>query len=327
MRQKSCRRALLAFAFAVVVAVLPARNAEGQAWLAPKGEASFSVGYGNTFMKYHYFGSNEIDDGHMRSQTVGFVLDYAVSDRVTFSLGIPYVFGRYMGNDPHIALDGTTIDDGKYHGTFTDLQPIVRWRATTGSLVFTPYAGALIPTHDYRFFAHTAPGRDLHEYTVGFFLARRLDPVLDDAYVQVRYGYVFVEKVLNIPHNRSTADLTLGYFATSSLGARLLLSYLYTHGGITIPQGVICDPVLQCGPTDPSPTWQHHDQIPHDVSLIGGAGLSYSLTGSLDLTATYFANLYGENGHKINTGLSFGVTWNFSPVQVYRQLVGKPASQ
>jgi opacity protein-like surface antigen len=300
-----------------------AGSALGQAWLAPKGEASLSVGYGDTFMKYHYFGSNTFDDGHMRSQTVGFGLDYAVSDRVTVSLGIPYVAGKYMGMDPHIALDGTTIDDGRYHGTFTDLQPVVRWRATNGALVLTPYVGALIPTHDYRFFAHTAPGRDLHEYAVGFFLARRLDPVLDDGYVQFRYGYVFVEKVLDIPHDKSTADLTLGYFVTPALGARLLLTYLYTHGGITIPDGVVCDPVLLCGPTDPSPTWQHHDQISHDVALNGGVGLSYSLTGSVDLTATYFASLYGENGHKINNGLSFGVTWSFSPVQLYRRLLAK----
>ena len=313
----------------VFVAALAGLTGSGlaQAWLAPKGEASLSVGYGDTFMKYHYFGSNTFDDGHMRSQTVGLGLDYAVSDRVTFSLAVPYVSGKYMGNDPHIALDGTTIDDGRYHGTFTDLQPVVRWRATNGALVLTPYVGALIPTHDYRFFAHTAPGRDLHEYAVGFFLARRLDPVLDDAYVQLRYGYVFVEKVLGISHDKSTADLTFGYFVTPALGARLLLSYLYTHGGITIPDQVVCDPVLQCGPNDPSPTWQHHDQISHDVALNGGVGLSYSLTGSIDLTGTYFASLYGMNGHKINNGLSFGVSWSFSPVQLYRRLVARTASR
>jgi hypothetical protein len=308
---------------AVAASALLTTRSEGQAWLAPKGEASFSVGYGDIFMKYHYFGSDTFDDGHMRSQTVGFALDYALSDRVSFSIGIPYVSGKYMGTDPHIALDGTTIDDGRYHGTFTDLQPVLRWRATNGALVVTPYLGALVPTHDYRFFAHTAPGRDLHEYTVGFFVARRLDPVLENAYVQFRYGYVFVEKVLDIPHDKSTADLTLGYFVTPSLGARLLLTYLYTHGGITIPEGVICDPVLQCGPTDPSPTWQHHDQITHDVAFNGGVGLSYSLTGSIDVSATYFASLYGMNGHKINNGLSFGVTWSFSPVQVYRRLFAK----
>src|SRR5207247_2093267 len=133
-----------------------AANAWAQAWLAPKGEASFSVGYGNIFMKYHYFPIDTFDDGHMRSQTVGLNLDYALSDRVSIGIGIPYVAGKYMGTDPHIALDGTTIDDGQYHGTFTDLQPVLRWRATTGTLVFTPYVAALIPTHNYRFFAHTA---------------------------------------------------------------------------------------------------------------------------------------------------------------------------
>jgi len=67
----------------------------------------------------------------------------------------------------------------------------------------------------------------------------------------------------------------------------------------------------------------NHDQISHDVAFNGGIGVSYSLTGSIDVTATYFASLYGKNGHKINHGLSAGVTWSFSPVQVYRRLFAK----
>jgi hypothetical protein len=56
-------------------------------------------------------------------------------------------------------------------------------------------------------------------------------------------------------------------------------------------------------------------------------GVSFSLTGSIDVTGTYFASLYGMNGHKINNGLSFGVSWSFSPVQLYRRLVTRTASR
>jgi hypothetical protein len=34
----------------------------------------------------------------------------------------------------------------------------------------------------------------------------------------------------------------------------------------------------------------------------------------------------GQNGHKINNGLGFGFTWNFSPVQLTRQFSGRAAS-
>jgi opacity protein-like surface antigen len=316
---------LLIAACAVALPALRMERAEAQAFLSPKGEASFSIGYGSVFIRDHYLGSTTFDDGHIRSNTVGLGLDYAVSDRVSADFGVPYIFSKYMGSDPHVALDGSTLDTGSYHGELQDFRFGVRWLAFRVPFVLTPYVAAVVPSHDYRYFAHSAVGRGLRQYVLGFYAARRLDPVLENAYVQLRYSYAFVEKVIGISHDISSADLDLGYFLTSALGARGILSYGYTHGGIVIPDGIVCN--TDCGPTDSSPTWQHHDQIGHDVYLNAGLGLSYALTGSLDVTAIYFTSLYGENGHKINQGLSFGVSWSFSPVQVYRQLAGKPRSE
>jgi hypothetical protein len=47
---------------------------------------------------------------------------------------------------------------------------------------------------------------------------------------------------------------------------------------------------------------------------------------SVDVSAAYFASLYGMNDHKIHQGLSFGVSWSCSPVQVYRRLVEKKSN-
>ena len=308
-----------------------------QAWLPPKGQAFFSIGYGNAFVRDHTWAQGDTyDDGHIRSNTIGLSLEYALSSQFAFDFAIPVVISKYYatesalyGYDGHVALDGTTIDNGTYHGEFQDFHIGLRWQAVKAPLVFTPYVAAVIPSHGYRYFAHSAAGKDLHQYVVGFYVGRRLDPLLDDAYAQVRYSYAFVEKVIGISHDFSSADLQLGYFLTSSLGARAILSYGYTHGGISANNAdefnrAFCDPVLQCGPTDPTPTWQHHDQIGHEVYLDAGAGLTYALTGSIDVFANYFTDVVNYNGHKVHQGLSFGATWAFSPVKIYRQLIGKP---
>jgi len=311
-----------------LLGLVQAAPASAQAWLAPKGEASLSIGYGDVFVKDHLAGTGQtFEDGTMRSDTIGLGLDYAVTNRLSATVGLPFVMSKYDGDDPHIQLNGATLDNGNYHGTFTDLGLGVRYMALRDPLVVTPYVAAVIPTHSYTYFAHSAPGKDLHQYILGVFLARRLDPVLPNGYAQLRYSYAFVEEILGIPHNQSSADFNLGYFVTPSLSVRGVLTYLYTHGGLNIEDILNqCDPVLQCGPDDPTPVWQHHDQITHDVALNAGGGVGYSLTRSLDVSVNYFATLSGKNGHKINNGLSFGVSWSFSPAQVVRQMKGKPAA-
>jgi hypothetical protein len=325
--------------FILAASPIFAERVHAQAWLSPKGEASLSIGYGNVFIKGHLFGNGQtFDDGHMRTNTLSLNLDYAISDRFTFDFAVPYVSSKYyatrsayFGPDPHVAPDGTTIDDGQYHGTFQDFQFALRWGALTRPIVLTPYVAAIIPSRDYRYFAHSAAGRDLRQYLLGFFAARRLDPFLENGYVQFRYSYAFVEKVLGISHDLSSADLNLGYYLTPAIGVRGILSYGYTHGGLSIPDLTtpagndefvrrFCDPVLQCFPGDTTPAWVHHDQITHDVYLYAGAGVSYALTGAVDVYVNYFGSVMGQNGHKIRNGLGLGFTWNFAPSQVIRQV-------
>ena len=313
---------------------------EAQAWLSPQGEAAISIGYGNNFVKDHFaeFGVT-FSDGHIRSDSVGIGLEYAISNRLSANFAVPWIESKYMVGPgppeepyalgPHVAPDGSTIDTGRYHGTLQDLGFALRWGAITGQFALTPYVSVIVPSHNYQYFGHSAVGRDLHEELIGFFAARRLDELLDGSYVQLRYSYAFVEKVLGISHDQSSADLNVGYFLTSALGIRGILSYGYTHGGLPTPldpaawNKIYCDPVIQCGPRDPTPNWLHHDQIGHDVYLGAGGGISYALTGAVDAYATYYSTVTGAGGHKIKDAWGLGFTWNFSPVQLMRRYLGK----
>jgi opacity protein-like surface antigen len=314
----------------VLVLVLGPAISFAQAWLPPQGEAFISLSYGNIFVTKHYAynpggppsDSTESNRGHIRSRSVTADLGYAITDRFAVSVALPYTEAKWypaggVGN-PHTLLNGKTLDDGDYHGTFQDYNIEARYQAVRNPVVLTPFVGAVIPSHEYQHFAHSAVGRNLHEYQFGFNLGSNLDRIVPGSYVQARYSYAFVERVLDIHHDRSNGALELGYFVTPSLGARFLASGFYTHGGISNRS-----PTSLGVPRNASnPLVFHHDQIEHASAISLGGGLSYALTGSVDVYANYLRTVAGHGGHKIDHGLTFGVSYGFSPSQVVRRLFG-----
>jgi opacity protein-like surface antigen len=329
---------LLGLVVALISVLLVSADARGQAWLPPKGEAFISLGYGNVFVTKHYTymrvpgapasDHTEVDLGHIRSQTVSADLGYAITDRFTVLFGLPFTEAKWYRScstcgSPHTLLNGQTLDDGDYHGTFQDYHAEAVYQVARNPVALTAFVGAVIPSHDYQYFAHAAVGRDLHEYLLGLNFGGRLDRVVPGAYVQARYSYAFVEKVFvetvgDIHHDRSNAALELGYFVTPSLGARFLASGFYTHGGLSLRSRAD----LHCASnpcTAADPIFLHHDQIEHASALSLGGGLSYALTGSMDVYASYLRTVMGHAGHKIDHGISFGASWGFSPIQVVRR--------
>jgi hypothetical protein len=298
--------------------LLMVSTAEAQAWLSPKGEAWLTMGYGNEFASKHYLGSpdpdgtNTIDRGHMRSQTVGIQVGYGITDRLTASVGIPFVDSKYYGAFPHMA-NGVAVpqDDGQYHGLFQDYSIHLGYQLVTGSFAVAPFATAVIPSHSYPTLTHTAAGKGLHEYWLGTSAGSRMDGILTGSYVEMTYAYVFVEKVkgLDINLDRSNLAIEIGYFVTPSLAARVLAAGHYTHGGIVFRTPFNLPPDL----------YAHHDQIAKSSAVNLGGGLSYTLTGSTEVYASYIRTVYGRAGHKIDHAMSFGVGWSFSPEQIVRR--------
>ena len=306
-------------------------NALAQAWLPPQGEAFFSLSYGNAYVTKHYSylpgqppaDNLETNRGQIRSQSVAAELGYAITDRFAVSVGLPFTEAKWHPaggiGTPHTLLpSGKTLDDGDYHGTFQDYKVEALYQLARNPVVLTPFVAAVIPSHQYQYFAHSAVGRDLHEYLLGVSFGSRLDRILPGAYLQGRYSYAFVERVLDIHHDRSNAALEVGYFLTPSLGARLVASGSYTHGGLSFRS---VDDFH--GPRDSTnPLFLHHDQIGHDSALSLSGGLSYALTGSVDVYASYLRTVSGHGGHKIDHGIACGMSWGFSPTQIARRIFG-----
>jgi hypothetical protein len=315
----SSRRLLLSSSAAFLVA----SGALAQAWLAPKGEASLGVAYQNIYTRYHLFSEGEkFDGGRIRMNMVVFGLSYSFTDRLAASASVPYVSTRYDGTRPHVAPGFKRVDDGSYHGTFTDLRVDLRYNLLRDPAMVTPFVSAIIPTHDYPTFAHSAPSTGLKQYLVGVSVGRRLDPILEAGFAQLRYSYAFQERVLGISHDRSNADLEVGYFLTPSLGVSAIGSYQKTHGGIELP--LIGTPANDAFRN--TPYYVHHDQLAQSNYFNLGGIVSYALTGTVDVFASYQSTVWGRSIHATQLGLAFGMNWGFSPQRVIRSFAKKSAS-
>ena len=272
--------------------------AGAQAWLPEQGTFSWSVVYNSVLNKKHYLpDGDEVDVGHTQTHSIGLIASYALTDRWTVAGGIPYVRSKYDGARPH----PTHVDDGDYHTSFTDFRLELHFQALEEPVALAPYVAVILPSHDYETLGHAAPGRGLNEQWLGFFVGKSLDPWLARTYVQARYNYAFVEKVAGISHDRSNADLELGYFPTERWSLRAVVLWQDTHGGIDVP-------------VPPShPLFDHHDQIAEESFLNVGAGLACSLTDRIDIHALYLTSVSGKNGHKLDTGLTVGLSYRVAP--------------
>ena len=291
-----------------------AGTASAQAWLPPKGEAAFSLGWNRTWADHHldYLG-NTLAPGDMIWHNAIADLGYGVTDRLAVRLNIPYVASKYVGTRPHPARPGKPqIDNGSWNSTFQDFRAEVRFRATTGSLAVTPVVALVVPSHWYESSGHSAFGRNLVEGQFGINVGRLLDPLLPDAYLQARYVYAVPEKPLGISHNRSNVAFDLGYFVTGSLTVSVLGAWTKTHGGWRATVDF---------PPATSPNFWYHDQLTKTEYFRLGGGASYALTGSIDVGLNGYATVWGRSDINMS-GISLSFTYGFSPAQVIKRNKG-----
>ena len=272
-----------------------------QAWLSPKGEGSISLGYQHIYIRNHAFSNGErLDVGRIHSQGLLIDTDYSLTDRLALTIGLPYIAAKYSGPKPH----QLPFDGGTYQGTFQDFRINLRYNISTRPVVITPFFEAIIPSHSYEYFAHSAIGRNLLEYHVGTNLGRRLDPVLSNAYFQARYSYAFVERTVGIAPNRSDTEFQFGYFLTPRVSLMGLGSWHVTHSGINYTYKVF--------PADLTPEqFLHHDQIGKSNILDVGGGAAFSLSPSLDMSVSLMHTVRARTGHAHAAVVSVGLSWSF----------------
>ena len=296
------RAAVVVAALFVAVASMPG-EALAQAWVPSQGEISFATVYQNQNVKNHLAGTTPVAAGTIDTSSVMADFSYGLTDKWAVDVALPYVMSKYEGPAPH---PGTNIDDGSYRGTFSDVRFAVRYNITRDHGVITPYVGSAMPSHNYAYYGHAAPGQRLRELQVGVFAAKLFESGIPGMFVSGRYSYGFVEKVQDISHNRSSADFEVGYFFSPKFRAFAMADGMYTHGNaIDFPQtgGMRALPV---------PYQPVHDQIQRVHAVHAGGGVAYSISDSMDIFASFSKLVVGRNGHALNRGITVGTSWTFA---------------
>ena len=261
-----------------------------------RGDIAVTTSYQHVKTSKHYFSrGEELDRGIVQSDMMLLSLDYALTDRLVVSAGLPYVFSKYTGKQPH----AQPIDDGSTHSSAQDYRVDLRYNMMVGEFVVTPTIGFVAPSRNYTYFGHAAVGRHVHEQFAGVNVERRLDELLPGLYAQGRYGFSLAEKVMNVSHNRSNLDLSLGYFVTPRLAVRGVWSAQNTHSGVNLD---VASPLK-------GQAFLHHDQNANADSIMVGAGASYSVNDTVDVFAGVLRSVSGRNIHKTDFAPNIGITW------------------
>ena len=296
------RHTTISFRAPIAVAALllaaAASSAGAQAWLPAKGEGTVSVLVSNTLSKDHFLPDQRYDFGHIDANTVLFDVTYGLTDRMSVTVGLPIVTSRYRGTFPHRPI---TLDDGNWHTTSQDFRFNVRYNVMRGPLVVTPFVGSDLPSRQYDFFAHAAPGRQLKELSGGVSVGRLFAEL--GLVVQGRYGLSISEGALDQARRYSLLSLEAAYFLTPSIRLLAMTGGRIGHTGI--------DLFPDSGRVLPTEVFQRHDQLSKESALNVGGGAAFTLTDTMDVFASYTTTVTGRNTHAVNRGISLGMSWSF----------------
>jgi hypothetical protein len=303
--------------------ILSASPAAAQAWVPPAHVGAVSVSF-QTIDNTGHRGSDgtQIDGGKSVDASFYVEGEYAFTNRLSVSAGIPLVFAKYIGPDtgppnfPFLPVDSCFC----WHSAWQDFGSTVRYNLANGAFALTPSISVGIPSHDYAFQGESVPGRNLKELRLALDAGRRLDLISPKLSVQARYSYAVVEHVLDVPNNRSHASVEGAFAFTRRLSARGLVSWQHTHGGVHIDDLVAerfaeLKAIAAGGGIDPQVAEHYlqlrnnHDRLLQDNNWHVGAGVSFSLA-RVDLFGSYVEYVKGTDSH-MGRVFTTGISWPF----------------
>ena len=303
----SKRRLLSATAIVAVLASAPSPLA-AQTFTLPQGVGAVTLAW-----QYVDNTGHRLSDGYLRvagqsvTTSVDLELEYGVTDRLSATFGVPYVFAKYTGSLPppsQLSLDACRC----WHSSLQDFTLAARYRFGDDPWAATPVVRYIRPSHDYNYVGEAAVGKDLEEVQVGLSASVRLVGLLPKASVQAGYTYSFVEKVADISINRSNGFVGLGYALTHRLYVQASGTWQRTHGGLRFGS-VTGDPFFPPGEFNTPARIAQRDRIGRSNYWHVGGGLSYS-AGPVDVFAAYSKYVSGTDTHN-GQAYTVGTTWYF----------------
>jgi hypothetical protein len=309
MMSRGIRAAGLA-ARLLAVWLASAAPAASQAFTPPDGVGSVTL----ASQYIHNLGHRFTDGSYQPngdSVTTSVLLDaeYAFSDRLSATLGLPYVFAKYTGSiEPFSGLPHDTCRC--WNSGFADFGASVRYRFGGATWAVTPIVRLGVPSHDYVYRGEAVVGKALTEAQLGVLAGLRLVDLLPSATVQAGYTYAFVERPIDdVPVDRSNLFVDFGYAVNRWLYVRGAWTWQHTHGGLRLGSPITGEPFPAPGEADTPERIREIDRLLHTRLMQLGGGLSVNL-GPVDVFASYTKYIWGRDAHNSRV-FGLGATWYF----------------
>jgi hypothetical protein len=283
--------------------LMAAPSARAQAWAPPAETGSVTIVFQSIANTGHVLtDGSTIPAGKSRNHAIYFEADYAVTDRISVTAGIPFVFAKYLGPRPPAGVPEPPMVrpvDACYcwHMGWQDFNLVGRFNLLNGAVGLTPSVFAGQPSHDYEYVGEAVVGRRLRELGVAADVGVRLDAISPRLAVQGRYAYTWVEQVLGIPNDRSNLSTDLLFLATDRLSVRASVQRQITHGGLragtegpTLPDG------YPWGEITTAEQFREHDRLLRDNYWRLGGGMTFSWP-RVDVFASYLGFMGGSDTH------------------------------
>jgi hypothetical protein len=287
--------------------------ADAQAFTLPKGVGSATLAfqyYDDTGRRFT--DASRLSVGQTETVTVLLEADYGVTDRLSATLGLPYIFARYKGDQPPPPIPYVAADMCHcWHSTFQDFSLGARYRLGDDPWAVTPLVRYIRPSHDYNYQGEAVVGFDRQELALGLNASLRLAGFLPRASIQAGYTYSFVERFLGIPNNRSNGTVELGYAVTRRFYVRGTGTWQRSHGGLRFgsPSGDPFYPPGEMSTLDTPERLREFHRLFRNNYWQAGGGLSYSI-GSLDVFASFTKYVWGTDTHD-GQAYTVGASWYF----------------
>jgi hypothetical protein len=301
----------LSFTTAIVAATasLPS-PAAAQAFTAPQGVGAVTLAWQFVDNTGHRLTDGTLRVAGQSVTTSGLVeMDYGVTDRLSATVGLPYVFAKYTGGMPPpsgLAVDACAC----WHSSFQDLSLSARYRFGDERWAVTPILTYDTPSHDYPYQGEAVVGRNLREVRVGVAAGVRLVDLLPKGSVQSGYTYAFVEKPLaDVPIDRSNAFVEFGYALTRAVYLRGDATWQRTNGGLRFGS-TTGNPFFPPGEYNTPERYSQRDRLGRTNYWHAGGGVAYSLS-AMDLFVSFTKYLSGTDTHN-GQAFTFGSTWYFN---------------
>jgi hypothetical protein len=282
-----------------------------QAWVPPAGLGSL------TFAIQTINNTGHIDTdgvflqiGRSVNTRIDIEADYALTDRLSLSAGIPFVLARYTDPEPYgPPIPFPPRDDCRcWQSAWQDFGVTARYNVINGAFALTPSISVGVPSHDYEFRGEAVVGQRLKEVRITVDAGQRLGAISPRLYVQGRYSYAFVERVIDIPNDRSNVTVEGGFLITRRLAVRGLLLWQRVHGGLRFG-GSDSSALPFPGDVNTPERMFEHDRLLRDNNLRLGAGTTYSMR-QMDVFASYVEFVRGTDSHS-GRAFTAGVSWPF----------------